>query len=195
MELSESIEYINKRLVAEFGLEWDGQPRWRVVFSDDQFELRWTNFSDSGMELINPEVRMLPKYKQYIRERYILERLVPVVQPSDLVSKISYEPAWTFMDDNGKYLPPYFEGCKFVIESVYSKIEKKGTHVRYRDPSKDPGHKERELSKIERDLFGNETSTTDSLHAREGVVNPYDSKTASENELKLAKQVESSDGN
>lgn len=195
MELTESIEYINRRLVDEFGLEWDGQPRWRVVFSNDQFDLRWTAFTDSGMELINPEVRMLPKYRQYIHAKYVLERLIPVVQPSDLVSKISYEPAWVFQDHNGNYLPPFFDGCKFIIESVYSAISKAGNHTKYKDPSKDPGHKEHELNRIQQDLFGNETSTTDSLHAKEGVINPYDSKTASENELKLAKQVESSDGN
>ena|SRR5438067_1592712 len=194
MELVENIDYINKRLISEFGLEFNGQPRWRVVFSDDQYEKRWTEFTDEGFQLLCPEVRLLPKYKHYLKGVYILERLVPVSKPTDLVEKISYEAAWVFLDHNRNYLPPFFDGCKFVIESVYSAISKKGNHVKYKDVKMSSEEKELELIKIQNKLFGNETSTTDSLHYKEGVVNPYDSKTASKTELELAKQMEIPNG-
>src|SRR5207244_1245982 len=146
-----------------------------------------------GFQLLSPEVRLLPKYKHYLQGVYILERLVPVSEPTDLVEKISYEAAWVFVDHNRNYLPPFFDGCKFVIESVYSAISKKGNHIKYKDRKISPEEKEFELAKIQDRLFGNETSTTDSLHYKEGVINPYKSKTACKIELETAKQTERSE--
>src|SRR5260221_14756711 len=133
MELREQIENINKKLLEEFGKEFNGEPRFRVVFSDDQYEKRLTDFTDEGFQLLQPEVRLLPKYKQHIREKYILERLVPVPEgvETDLVEKVSYEPAWVFQDKNGNYLPPFFEGCKLIIESLLTAIGRKDTFTKY----------------------------------------------------------------
>ncbi len=133
MELRESIESINEKLLIEFGTEFGDTPRFRVVFSEDQYEKRWTEFTDEGFELLHPEVRLLPKYKQFIREKYILERLVPVVGETDLLTKISYEPAWVFQDKNGNYLPPFFEGCRYVIDSMYQAIGRANTFTKYKD--------------------------------------------------------------
>ena len=133
MELREPIEEINKKLIQEFGYELTGQPRFRVVFSEDQYEKRWTDFTDDGFELLTPEVRLLPKYKQWVRAKYILERLVPVVGETDLVTKVSYEPAWVFQDKHGNYLPPFFEGCKHIIESLLSNIAGAKTFTRYKE--------------------------------------------------------------
>ena len=101
MELREPIEEINKKLLEEFCTEFGNAPRFRVVFSEDQFEKRFTDRTDEGFELIHPEVRLLPKYKQWIREKYILERLIPIVGETDLITKVSYEPAWVFQDKQG----------------------------------------------------------------------------------------------
>jgi len=78
MELRETIESINEKLLEEYGTEFGNASKFRIVFSEDQYEKRWTDRTDDGFELIHPEVRLLPKYKQYIRDKYILERLVPV---------------------------------------------------------------------------------------------------------------------
>lgn len=172
MELREPIEDINKKLLEEFGTEFDNSPRFRVVFSEDQYEKRWTNFTDEGFELLNREVRLLPKYKQWIRHRYILERLIPVGEESDLTTKTSYEPAWVFQDKKGNYLPPFFEGCRFVIESMYNSIGRKDTFVKYKDKNISPEERALELKKVEDDLFGNETEVGDHLHYGTGVVVP-----------------------
>lgn len=173
MELREPIERINEQLIADFGREFNGQPKWRVVFSDDQFEKRWTVHNDKGEELINPEVRELPKYRQYVHQKYVLERLVPVTGQTDLTTKISYEPAWVFQDKNGNYLPPWFEGCKFVIESIYSQISKAGNHRKFVDPDQTEEGRLAKLEKMESELFGNETDTTDALHYKTGVTNSW----------------------
>lgn len=169
MELRESIESINKSLLDEYGTEFGNSPKFRVVFSEDQYEKRLTNFTDEGLELIIPEVRLLPKYKQHIRARYILERLIPIVGETDLVVKVSYEPAWVFQDKDGKYLPPFYEGCQLIIDSIYSAMGRKGTFTKYKDKNVSEEERLIHLKKVEDDLFGNESAMTDNLHSGSGV--------------------------
>ena len=169
MELRESIESINEQLLNEYGTEFGDSPRFRVVFSEDQFEKRWTEFTDEGFQLLHPEVRLLPKYKQHIREKFILERLVPIVGETDLTTKVSYEPAWVFQDKNGNYLPPFFEGCKHVIESMFAAIGRAGTFTKYKDKNVSPEERLAAIKKVEDELFGNETNMTDDLHTGAGV--------------------------
>lgn len=172
MELRESITSINEKLLLNYGTEFGGSPKFRVVFSEDQYEKRKTEFTDDGFQLIHPEVRELPKYKQWIKEKYILERLVPVGVETDLVTKVSYEPAWVFQDKHGNYLPPFYEGCKFVIESMFAVMDKANTHTRYKDKNVSPEERAAELKKVEDQLFGNETNLTDDLHTGAGIVVP-----------------------
>ncbi len=172
MELRETIEGINKKLLEEFGTEFGSAPRFRVVFSDDQFEKRWTNYTDDGFELIHPEVRELPKYRQWIRAKYLLERLIPVTGETDLLNKISYECLWVFEDKNHNYLPPFFAGCKHVIESMYQAMGRKDTFTKYKDKNISEEERLAELKKVEDQLFGNETEVGDHLAYKTGVVVP-----------------------
>lgn len=171
MELREPIEDINKKLLDKYGKYTDGRPNFRVVFSDDQFEKRWTDFTDDGFQLLQPEVRELPKYRQYIRHRYILERLIPVVGESDLTTKTSYEPAWVFQDKNQNYLPPFFDGCVLIIDSILERAGHTG-HVKYKDSNVSVEEREANLKKVENELFGNETNVGDHLAYGTGVVVP-----------------------
>lgn len=163
MYLREAIEDINEKLINRYGRYYDGRPNFRVVWSEDEFEKRLTGYTDEGFELIHPEVRLLPKYRQYIREMYILERLVPVVGETDLIEKTSYEPAWVFRNKVGEYLPPFFDGCVHVIESILSVINKANTHVRYKDKNVPGEERLAHLKAVEADLFGNETDLGDNL--------------------------------
>ncbi|SRR6266545_454588 len=174
MELRESIESINDKLLEEFGIELScgNQPKFRVVFSEDQYEKRLTSFTDEGFELITPEIRLLPKYKQWVREKYILERLIPIVGETDLVAKVSYEPAWVFQDKHGNYLPPFFEGCKHIIESMFQAIGQKNTFTKYKDKNVSPEERAAELKQVEDELFGNETDVGDHLAYGTGIVVP-----------------------
>ena len=83
----ETLEIINKRLKDNYGETVD-RPNFRIVWSEDQFENRLTHFTDEGFELIHPEVRQLPKYKQWIHDKYVLERLteVPIINENELPS-------------------------------------------------------------------------------------------------------------
>src|SRR5689334_9373374 len=83
MELVEKIEVLNSRLVDHFGIDTvTGDAIWRIVFSEDQFEKRLGTYDDitkGGIYLRTvTEVREVPKYRQWIHKKYILERLVLV---------------------------------------------------------------------------------------------------------------------
>lgn len=171
MELRESIESINKRLLDEYGSDISNKPRFRVVFSDSQYENRIMTHSDKGLELIHPEVRLVSKYKQYIRHRYILERLTPIVGETDLVEKISYEPVWTFQDKDGKYLPPWFDGCRFIVENILMNMAVKNYYAKYKDTMSREQYLA-DIRSMENQLFGNETAVGDHLAHGTGIIVP-----------------------
>ena len=172
----ESIEILNQRLNDYFGHDDLGRPIWRLVWSDTQFEKRLTNYTLEGLELITPIVMELPKYS-YIKERYVLERLVivPEFQQNELpVEKISYEPMWTFESNKKEFLYPKWEACKHIIDTIYLAIGKSVT-AKYKDPDSGKSPKEliaeeaERVKQIQQDLYGNETSTGDALAHNEGV--------------------------
>ena len=176
MELLEPIESINKQLVDHFSVAWNGQPIYRVVWSEDQLEKRLTNYTDSGMMLIVPEIRELPKYRQWLQNKYILERLtiVPEINENEMIDKISYEPIFVFERADGSPLPPKFEACKFVIDSLLAAMGRSSMFPKYIDPM--IGDTEEKIAarikSLKESLFGNETDVTDSLAYHEGIVVP-----------------------
>jgi len=176
MELVESIEYINEQLEKLFGTEMlaGSQPKFRVVFSEDMFEKRVMTHDVHGNELLFPEVREVPKYRHYIRAKYVLERLVPVDQENtDLTTKVSYEPAHVFMRPDDSYLPPRLDMCCVAIEGLMAASEgRKPNAAKYIDPAHDPEYMSKKVESMTKELFGNETETTDALTYKEGIVNP-----------------------
>lgn len=124
MVVAKEVEVINQRLVDFYGIDtFSSNPIFRVVWSNDQFEKRLMEYTDGGIALLYPEVREVPKYRNWNPNRYILERLVivPEEQQKELAGlKVSYEPLYTYEDGRGNYLPPKLEATKFIIDSVLS---------------------------------------------------------------------------
>jgi hypothetical protein len=164
MELVESLEKINYFLEKEYG-RTDDKPNWRVIFSEDQHERQLT---EEGIK----EVKKYP----WIHEKYLLERLLPTGEMGlkYLLSALSYEPIFVFMNGKEEYLPPRIEVCKLVIESVMRESAKR-VNVKYKDPEagQDPLEVQADrVDRLQKELFGNETSTGDSLHYKEGISVP-----------------------
>jgi len=103
---SESIQKLNTKLAENYGY-LDGvsrnYPRFRVVFSDEQFEKRLGTYRDFGQYGIFlrevREVREVPKYP-HLQHMYVLEIAIENVVP-DLINKVTYEPYWVFKDLEG----------------------------------------------------------------------------------------------
>ena len=173
VQLMESVETINQRLEDHYGTTDDGRPIFRVVWSDEQVEKRIVTHLDSGVELLYPEPREVKKYP-YIRALYVLERLVlvPEVNQKELLGlKTSYEPIWTFCDAHRNPLPPIWNAAKLVVDTLYAALGK-ASLVKYLDVQNTPEAREKRITELETELFGNESSVTDALTYKEGVTVP-----------------------
>jgi len=187
-EAESIVKVINSQLKDLYGVDIvTGLPIFRVIWSDDEMEHRHGTFDDitaNGIYLKTvTETRYLPKYKQWIHGRHILERLVlvPEFQRHELpASNMSYEPLHVFRkgDDNETvdgYLPPRLDVAKFIVDSVlavqaYSTMMITGhanpdrpTLARYKDPAAGKSteeiveHKRKEIDGLVNELFGDET--------------------------------------
>jgi hypothetical protein len=174
----ESLDTVNQRLKEHYGRTVDtGQVNWRIVWSDDQYEQRYgeyVDYSESGLYLRTvTESRKVLKYP-WINHRYVLERLsiVPMVHNTELHTKVSYEPIYTFEADNGEALPVKWEPAKFIIDTLLEGMGDKGT--RYKEPSSEEQlvEEQQRIDKLQEELFGNETDTTSALSVKEGIVVP-----------------------
>lgn len=174
MELTEKIETINEQLEKTFGRDdTTGRVMYRIVLTDDQFEKRLMSHTDTGMELLHPEVREVHKYASWGWGKYVLERLVlvPVVNQSEIPTvSMSYEPLWVFETQLGVALPPRFELCKFTIDAVHAALGKKSMRKYVDEEAQHPvEHRQKRLAAIHEELFGNETPEGDALAYGSGV--------------------------
>ena len=172
----ESIDTLNRRLIDEFGTDSNtNQPMFRIVFSDDQTEKVRVDETDEGIQLLFPEMREIKKYS-YIKSMYVLERLVvvPDMNKKEMLGlKLSYEPVWTYCDENRNSIPPIWPATKFVIDTLFAALGKSSLR-KYVDSEKNttPEGREQRIQELQGELFGNETDTSDALRYKEGIVVP-----------------------
>jgi hypothetical protein len=165
----EPVETINKRLVDFFGRFENGEPNWRVVWSNDLTEKRMVEYLN-GIHLLTPVMAEQPKY--WFKDRYVLERLVPVpVQNlSELTSKLSYEPIWVFEDNNQNALPPKWEVIVVLIRTLLDQmLYKKGPYKIPEEEQNTIEAIEHRVDKLQEVLYGNESPITDSLSVGSAV--------------------------
>lgn len=173
-KISESeLESMNNALMAQFGIETiSGRAIWKLVWSNDEMEKRYGTFEDRNAagDLIRrvTETRVVPKYRQWNPDKYILERLVlvPKYQQEELAgATTSYEPIFTMMDKNGEYLPPRLDVCQFVIHSVYAAQGKAPVPIKDYDPNDKNGleAKKKRIDDIMEYFYGNDTDLQQNL--------------------------------
>jgi len=187
MELPETLEVLNKRLADRYGIDTaSSKAMWRVVFGDDEFEVRYGEYEDitpSGVYLRTvKEFRTVPKYRQWAPHMYVLERLVavPGFQVHELGGQlVSYEPLWTFRDKNDNPLPPIWEAIELIVCVVLSVQHKDNRFLRrYYNPEGENSEevlnqqKER-IDRIIDELWGEQSSLGGKTYATgEAIVVP-----------------------
>jgi hypothetical protein len=169
----------------------DGKQHFRIVWSEDQLEKRITQYTSEGLQLLRPEVRELPKYRQWIHSKYLIEKLtaVPRFVETDLVEELSYEPLFVFENGKGDFLPPHLGVTRKAIEVTLCNLGASGV-VRYKDPRADGNNgveaQEQERKELMEYLYANETPIGDALATRSGVAyGPGSSPNSSTPAIKL----------
>ena len=167
-----TVDEINKKLIDYYGKFETGEPNWRLVWSEDQYEKRHGEYEDRTPEgiLIRrvTEWREVPKYRQWIPKKWVLETLVVVpVGTMELTTKTSFEPIYAFPYVNGRVLIPAWPAVKLLVESILERVGIDQVGARYKDPESNPKEaveiqKER-IEAIEQSLFGGETELADAL--------------------------------
>lgn len=175
-KLPSDIIRINEQLREYFGVDTvSGEPIWRISWSNDQYEMRETDYTAEGLRLLSTEVRLLPKY-QWIKNRWILERLVavPVFQVKELAGReVSYECMWKFQDRDEQAVDPKFEACKFIIDIIYA-AQGKQPFPKYIDPeSEEPIEAQKKrIDDLVEQLFGDESNLMMRTVTGEAIVVP-----------------------
>lgn len=177
----EEFRLINRKLKDNYGNTND-LAHFRLVWSDDETQLRSTNFTVEGLQLMYPEVRLMRKYPD-IHERYVLEWLqvnlnFDKLEDGKPVEELVYGPCWTFEVLNDRkekcFIAPNYGACKFVAEIIMNNVSQAGNYTKYEDPDINSDIakelKEERIKELQKDLFGDESSITDALSLRQGVA-------------------------
>lgn len=171
---SNSVERLNKQLIDLYGVDTvTGDAIYRVAWSE-YTEKRITRFTETGIELLHPQLIERRKYS-YIHNKWVLENLVlvPEWQQYELAgAKISYEPLMPF-ERKGEAIMPSLQACQFIIDAIRSVSRKTNLAKYVEDDGNGLQAKLKEAAKLYEELFGNETDVTDALSTGSAVINPY----------------------
>lgn len=101
------VDEINQRLVDRYGKLLDGRPHFRIVFSDDEYEIRVGDinvFYGKIFLYTKTGAQQVKKYS-YLPERFILEMWQNSVPCKEMPNPNGYEPIYVFEDSKGNALP------------------------------------------------------------------------------------------
>lgn len=126
------VDVINRKLFEEYRV-LDGRPIYRLVWSDDQLELRVGTFTDwYGSILIREEHKALREIKKYWyleQQCWVLEKLVFMPKweaMKDLLEELvqarngTYEPVYTFIGADNSPLPVSFPVVEYIIQCLHN---------------------------------------------------------------------------
>ena len=119
--MADTQEYVNRKLVEEYGLVGGKDPRYRVVWSDDQFEKRKgkVNQFDANGNFIRmiDGIQLRPKY-DYLPHTWVLEvwQPTPAAGPDIILEPVFYEPMWSFRDNEGNPLPLVWKAVNLLLK-------------------------------------------------------------------------------
>ena len=166
-------------LIKEYLKRWGqtphGEPRVRLIWSEDAKELRRGEFNEFYGSLFLREfigVKLCPKYS-WIKERYVLERWFPPDVTFDIElpesNQGSFEPIYVFQDKYGRALPLNLRVVELICQAMFNQPP---TRAQIREGlAEDLAYKDKvETADLEDGL---EMSVlTNQLHQKEAIIVP-----------------------
>lgn len=169
LSLSEPLQLINHRLKDYFGVFENGEPNWKLFWSEDMLEKRMMNSTENGVILALPEPRLVKK-ANYLNDCWVLCRIVPVPEcdKAELCgAKTSYEPICTFdHPETGEPMAPDWDIIHATIKVCLENMANAGHKAPEQIPEEMRNTREAieyRVNKKMEEMFGNETKIGDSL--------------------------------
>jgi len=164
-----------KKYLERWGQTPHGEPRVRLIWSEDAKELRRGEFNEFYGSLFLREfigVKLCPKYS-WIKERYVLERWFPPDVTFDIElpesNQGSFEPIYVFQDKYGRALPLNLRVVELICQAMFNQPP---TRAQIREGlAEDLAYKDKvETADLEDGL---EMSVlTNQLHQKEAIIVP-----------------------
>lgn len=121
------IQRCNNWLAEKYGRDANGNPNWRIVWSNDQLEKRKGTFTDfdpnQNFVRTVTEVRELPKYP-FNQNCYVLESRAFYDGGGEIEGHNGYEMLYPFQDKNDKRVDPDLEAIQFMFEKLLFHVRK-----------------------------------------------------------------------
>lgn len=157
----------NERLLQVYGKHVEAdQARFRVSFSDDEYERREGEFweSPAGVQYSLPvrEVRLVPKYPFFDRQ-WVLEVLTFIPHGEQIASGYTYEPLWAWE----RNLELKWEAIQRVIYNYINKVKSNNPKTQ-----KEADYQEQERLRRNKAIIKNRldnTALTSALHDGDAV--------------------------
>lgn len=123
------IHLINQRLKDLYGVDFLNQPTYKVVWSEDEIEKRFSYFEDyvPGTNILLRRVQEVREVKKYnfLEPQYVLEKLFVNRHNTEILDNktlnplaCTYEPLWCFgHEKNGKARIPVWRAVELLIMS------------------------------------------------------------------------------
>jgi hypothetical protein len=167
---TDELNKFNRNLIDNYGY-YEGFPKFKLVWSDDVVEKRLTKFTKDGFELLVPEVKELPKYRQWKPERYIIEMLTFIGDNPELSvnGELGYEPFYTFENKAEEFLIPNWNAAKVIIDAM---LEIAGVRKAAKYNTSNDFEREqliKRVDELEEALYGNESRIGDALKSDSAV--------------------------
>jgi hypothetical protein len=168
------VEFIN-RWLRDQEKKLNGEPTYRLVWSDKETEVRLGTFNDftpSGLFIRTvTEAREVLKYP-FIKERWILEKYIPpeMAANAEIPSTMfgSYEPLYVFENAAGEYLKPTLKVVEFIINVKRQRLDRMTPAERKEFFEK----QDQQAVQATYDSLGDSTVLASQFHNREAIIVP-----------------------
>lgn len=119
--LGAGVDWINRKLVENYGKDLYGNATYRVVYSSSQRENRYGTFevkTESGIFLRTETCwKEVPKYPLF-PDMWVFEKIQENYGQNPEIQKgMTYEPIWFFRDAKGEKVQPEWWACEAIVQA------------------------------------------------------------------------------
>lgn len=115
------VDWINRKLMDDYGRDVYGHSNYRVVYSDTQYEMRYGTFrveTEAGIYLRTETCWQKKRKYPVYSDLWVFEKVQENYGQNPEIEKgMTYEPLWVFRDKHGNKLQPEWWACQAIVQA------------------------------------------------------------------------------